>query len=172
MSKYSLSIFKPGFTAVNWYFGLNNLEHFPSSDGSIEVDSAGLHRSVDPGIGAFTNYYNIRSVATWDILLEESYFLVMASIGLNRVKGVRSYTYVWIVISPMWIICFKIFLTTPPRLAAITPLRKRTMCPMSRKSSRISCYPASDYIQYSSNVAKNSSRILRDAHDRISKSSY
>jgi hypothetical protein len=56
-------VFYPGFGAqVNCHFGLNNIDH-----GSPTFDSAGLHRSKDPGAGAFTYWHGMPSIAARDI---------------------------------------------------------------------------------------------------------
>lgn len=52
----------PGFgAAINCHLALTNVEEV-----APEVDSAGLHRSADPGVGAFTPYHNRRVKATKD----------------------------------------------------------------------------------------------------------
>ena len=53
-------ILMPGFGAVmNCHFGLNNAEHNKS-----KFDAVGLHRSKDPGVGAFTNWYDMPNIVT------------------------------------------------------------------------------------------------------------
>jgi len=66
-----IGIFIPGFGAqINCHFGLNNVYH-----GKPKYDSAGLHRSKDPGAGAFTYWYNMPNFATRDIVAGEELFL-------------------------------------------------------------------------------------------------
>lgn len=48
--------------APNCWLPLVNVE-----DGYTDFDQAGVHRSKDPGAGAFTPYYNRRGFATTDI---------------------------------------------------------------------------------------------------------
>jgi hypothetical protein len=56
----SKAVFVPGVgCTVNSILDMNNIE---STHGS-EYDTAGLHRSQDPGSGAFTPYYNSKTVA-------------------------------------------------------------------------------------------------------------
>jgi hypothetical protein len=66
-----MSLFVPGFGAqVNCHFGLNNAYH-----GKPEYDSGGLHRSKDPGAGAFTYWQNMPNYATRDISAGEELFV-------------------------------------------------------------------------------------------------
>jgi len=63
------SLFVPGWGAqINCHFGLNNVE-----DETPEFDSAGLHRSKDPGVGAFA-YWHMPNIATRDIQPGEELF--------------------------------------------------------------------------------------------------
>jgi hypothetical protein len=57
----------PGFgSAANSFLPLKNV-----AESYVDVDSAGLHRSHDPGCGAFTYYHNRKSVASQDIVAFE-----------------------------------------------------------------------------------------------------
>ena len=60
----------PGFGAqINCHFGLNNVEHEKP-----KFDSAGLHRSKDPGVGAFTYWHDMPNIALRDIQPGEELF--------------------------------------------------------------------------------------------------
>ena len=61
----------PGIgAALNCMIPLVNVEDSPA-----ECDNAGLHRSTDPGSGAFTPYHGRMSLATKDILQGEELFI-------------------------------------------------------------------------------------------------
>lgn len=61
----------PGFGATaNSFLPLVNVE-----EGWPSQDSAGLHRSKDPGVGAFTEYYGRASTATKDIEKGEEFYV-------------------------------------------------------------------------------------------------
>jgi len=60
-----------GFGAqINCHFGLNNAEH-----NKPKFDAVGLHRSKDPGVGAFTNWHDMPNIATRDIRSGEELFV-------------------------------------------------------------------------------------------------
>lgn len=62
--KSSRSVFVPGVgCTVNSVLDMNNIE---STHGSI-YDQEGLHRSKDPGVGAFAPYHGAKTVAATDI---------------------------------------------------------------------------------------------------------
>ena len=64
-------IFLPGLgAAINCNFELNNVEHK-----TPQLDSAGLHRSQDPGVGAFTYWHDTPNIATRDIQSGEELFI-------------------------------------------------------------------------------------------------
>jgi hypothetical protein len=64
--------FAPGVgAAINCYFPLVNVQ---GSDYETMHDAAGMHRSKDPGAGAFTYYHNRYSYATRDIAVGEELF--------------------------------------------------------------------------------------------------
>jgi hypothetical protein len=56
--------------AVNCFFPLTNTE-----DTWTAIDNAGLHRSTDPGVGAFSPYYDRRSLATKQVRAGEELFV-------------------------------------------------------------------------------------------------
>jgi hypothetical protein len=62
----------PGFgSAANSFLPLVNVQE--QSD--LHIDAAGLHRSTDPGVGAFTIYHHRRSTATQDIVVGQELFV-------------------------------------------------------------------------------------------------
>eukprot|EP00590_Aulacoseira_subarctica_P004811 CAMPEP_0172424550 /NCGR_PEP_ID=MMETSP1064-20121228/26280_1 /TAXON_ID=202472 /ORGANISM="Aulacoseira subarctica , Strain CCAP 1002/5" /LENGTH=279 /DNA_ID=CAMNT_0013166741 /DNA_START=141 /DNA_END=976 /DNA_ORIENTATION=+ len=64
-------IFLPGLgAAINCNFELNNVGHK-----TPKFDSAGLHRSKDPGVGAFTYWHDTPNIATRDIQPGEELFI-------------------------------------------------------------------------------------------------
>jgi SET domain len=64
--------FSPGVgAAVNCFFPLINIQ---GADGETLLDGAGLHRSKDPGAGAFTPYHGRYSYAMRDIQAGEELF--------------------------------------------------------------------------------------------------
>jgi hypothetical protein len=56
--------------AVNCFLALTNIE-----EGSAVTSSAGLHRSKDPGAGAFSYFYDRRSTAKRNITAGEELFV-------------------------------------------------------------------------------------------------
>ena len=65
------SIFYPGFGAqINCHMGLNNAEH-----SKPKYDSAGMHRTKDPGVGAFTNWYDMPNIALRNVKAGEGLFV-------------------------------------------------------------------------------------------------
>jgi hypothetical protein len=61
----------PGMGAViNSFYGLFNVQE----RSNLLIDSAGLHRSTDPGVGGFTPYHNRRSTAIHDVLAGQELF--------------------------------------------------------------------------------------------------
>lgn len=66
----NVSIYTPGFGTINCHFGLINVEIVEPS-----YNSAGLHRSKDPGVGAFTYWHNLTLIATRDIYAGEELFI-------------------------------------------------------------------------------------------------
>jgi hypothetical protein len=65
-----VSILTPGVAVMNCHFGLANVGF-----DTPEYDSAGLHRSQDPGAGAFTYWCSLPARATRDITAGEELFL-------------------------------------------------------------------------------------------------
>lgn len=64
------SIYYPGFGAqINCHMGLNNVEHTLP-----KYDSANLHRSTDPGAGAFTNWHSMGNKVIRDVKAGEELF--------------------------------------------------------------------------------------------------
>jgi hypothetical protein len=65
-----VGVYTPGFGTINCHFGLLNVNFaYPS------YNSAGLHRSRDPGAGAFTYWHNMSLIATRDISAGEELFM-------------------------------------------------------------------------------------------------
>jgi hypothetical protein len=64
--------FCPGAgAAINCYFPLLNIQ---AADSETDWSNAGLHRSKDPGVGAFTAFHNRTTYATRDIQAGEELF--------------------------------------------------------------------------------------------------
>jgi hypothetical protein len=62
----------PGFgSAANSFLPLVNVDEHSV----VQVDTAGLHRSTDPGVGAFTPYHNRRSTAKTQITAGQELFV-------------------------------------------------------------------------------------------------
>lgn len=57
--------------ALNCFFPLINVE---GADADTKMDGAGLHRSKDPGAGAFTLFHGHSAYATRDIQAAEELF--------------------------------------------------------------------------------------------------
>jgi hypothetical protein len=70
-SHHANSIYYPGFGAqINCHMGLNNVEHtFP------QYNSAGYHRSNDPGVGGFTNWHGMGNTVLSDVQAGEELFV-------------------------------------------------------------------------------------------------
>jgi hypothetical protein len=67
-----VSALSPGMgAAINSFLPLVNVDE----DSDVAVDAASLHRSRDPGAGAFTPYHNRRTMATTDIFTGQELFI-------------------------------------------------------------------------------------------------
>jgi hypothetical protein len=68
---YVVSAASPGFgAAANSFLAIVNVEEWTTT-----YDTAGLHRSTDPGIGAFSPYYDRKVTAKRDIHSGEEFFV-------------------------------------------------------------------------------------------------
>jgi hypothetical protein len=69
--RFSVSIASPGFgSAANSFLPLYNVEEWYGLK-----DTAGLHRSRDPGVGAFSPYYDRKSTAKKSIRAGQEFFV-------------------------------------------------------------------------------------------------
>jgi hypothetical protein len=69
--RFEVNCISPGFgSAANSFLPVVNVE-----EGSPDNDGAGLHRSMDPGVGAFSTYHNRKSTAKKDINAGEELYV-------------------------------------------------------------------------------------------------